>query len=290
MKYIILLLLSVGVWAAAFPTQAQTADSDRQFAYHYGVLMGHDWEALQLPQDITAASVMVEAMRDVARGTHKISREEAFKAIKNQSVPIIGDDDHYNLSYYHGIVAGAEWQSIGVPIKELTLAAFIEGVESIIRPSNPVVDREVAQLVITKRYQQWHQEKADRKTEKNNAFLAENRKRPGVKTLKNGIQYKILQKGKGPRIGRTEARIKIYQTCTLINGQVVERVQSPDAPMVVTLSGVLAGWKELLPLMRENETIQAYLPPQYGYGAQQHGKVPPNSILIYELTVVEVEE
>lgn len=286
MKYAALTIL-IGIWGCYYSLYAQTTTDD-QFAYHYGVLMGHDWEQLHLPQDITSASVMVEAMRDIAKGTYKISRADALKAIENHNVNQTGADEQYDLSYCHGVVIGSDWERLGIPIKELTLGAFIEGIEAVIRPSSPVVSREEAQQIVTQRYANWHQQQANQKIEENKAFFTENKQRQGVKTLSNGIQYEILQRGKGPKIGNTKARIQLYQTCTLVGGKEIERVQPPDGPMTVTLNGVLSGWKEILPLMRKNETIRVYLPPKYGYGAQQHGKVPPNSILIYELTVVGV--
>lgn len=289
MKYTILLLI-VGVCSGYIPIHAQETDSDVQFAYHYGVLMGHDWGNLHLSHEITAASVMVQAMRDVAEGTNKISREQAFKSIENQTVKNDGEDDQYNLSYCHGVIVGADWQMIDVPIKEVTLSAFVEGIESVMRPSSSVVEREVAQLVIIKRYQQWHQVQAEQQIAANKAFLKNNRKRKGVLALSNGIQYELLQKRRGARVGETKATLHVYYACTLTNGQYIEGVEPPTKPMIVTLDGVLPGWKVLLPLMRKGETIKAYLPSEYGYGAQQHGKVPPNSILVYELTLVDVGE
>lgn len=289
MKYTILLLI-LGIWIGYLPMHAQEGDSDVQFVYHYGVLLGHDWDNLHLSRDITTASVMVQAMRDVAKGTNKISREQAFQSIENQTVKNDGGNDQYNLSYCHGVIIGSDWQMINVPIKEVTLSAFVEGIESVIRPSSPVVEREVAQLVITKRYQQWHQAQATQQIIANKAFLRKNRKRKGVLVLSNGIQYEFLEKKRGARVGETKAALHVYYTCTLTNGQYIESVEPPTKPMIVTLDGVLPGWKVLLPLMRKGETIKAYLPSEYGYGGQQHGKVPPNSILVYELTLVDIGE
>jgi FKBP-type peptidyl-prolyl cis-trans isomerase len=56
------------------------------------------------------------------------------------------------------------------------------------------------------------------------------------------------------------------------------------------LAGVIKGWQEVIPLMKEGEKIRAYIPSDLGYGNQQRGTIPPNSILIFEIELIKLGE
>ena len=57
---------------------------------------------------------------------------------------------------------------------------------------------------------------ADYKKE-NEAFLAENKSKEGVKTTASGLQYKVITEGKG-EVPTAESRVKVNYKGTLIDG------------------------------------------------------------------------
>ena len=104
----------------------------------------------------------------------------------------------------------------------------------------------------------------------------------------SGLYYQVIQGGSGinPAICSS---IKVGFTGKLTNGTEVEK----DDYMVLNLKLMLEGWRITLPLIQANGKIKIWLPPTLAYGAQ--GKkvgttevIPPNSILIYDITLYEV--
>lgn len=104
----------------------------------------------------------------------------------------------------------------------------------------------------------------------------------------SGLYYQVIQPGTGltPAICSS---IKVGYTGKLVDGTVVER----DDNMVLNLKLMLEGWRIAVPLIRAGGKIRIWLPPALAYG--RDGKsvnntvlVPPNSILIYDITLYEV--
>ncbi len=130
---------------------------------------------------------------------------------------------------------------------------------------------------------------------KQNEFLEANKKKEDVKTLESGLQYKVLksgkENGKKPKGGQ---KVKvIYEGKALgkdsnfdsSNGQSVEF--SPEM--------VIEGWQEILPIMREGDEFEVYIPSNLGYkesGISYEGQeiIPPNALLIFKIELVEVLE
>ena len=51
------------------------------------------------------------------------------------------------------------------------------------------------------------------------------------------------------------------------------------------LSSLVRGWANAIPLIKEGGKIRLYIPPSLGYGNQDHGSIPANSILIFDVTL-----
>ncbi len=124
---------------------------------------------------------------------------------------------------------------------------------------------------------------------KANEFLAENAKKPGVKTTPSGLQYKIIKEGTGKRPTDKDT-VKVHYTGKLIDGKVFDSSVERGQPVEFPLGGVIKGWTEGLKLVKEGGNIILYIPPELGYGARGAGQaIPPNSALIFEVELLEVK-
>lgn len=65
----------------------------------------------------------------------------------------------------------------------------------------------------------------------------------------------------------------------------------PYGPFRVELgrSNVIVGWHIALSELREGEKATVLIPSFYGYGANDNGPIPRNSVLVFDLDVVSVE-
>jgi peptidylprolyl isomerase/FKBP-type peptidyl-prolyl cis-trans isomerase FklB len=120
-------------------------------------------------------------------------------------------------------------------------------------------------------------------------FMATNGKKPGVVTLPSGLQYKVV--ASGPKTGVTpkpQDMIKVHYEGTLTNGEVFDSSYQAGAPMTARLGQLVPGWVEALQLMRKGDSWMLYLPPELGYGDRAAGPIPPGSVLVFKIELLDV--
>ena len=136
---------------------------------------------------------------------------------------------------------------------------------------------------------QRQQELATKNLEAGKAFLAENAKKDGVKTLDSGLQYKIIKSGDGPS-PKAEDTVTTHYRGTLIDGREFDSSIARGQPASFPVKGVIKGWTQALMMMKVGDKWELYVPPELGYGAQQRGEViEPNSVLVFELELLEIK-
>jgi FKBP-type peptidyl-prolyl cis-trans isomerase len=118
------------------------------------------------------------------------------------------------------------------------------------------------------------------------AFLAENKKKPGVKTLASGLQYKVITEGKGKKPKPTDT-VKTNYKGTLISGKEFDK---SEEPVSFPVTGVIDGWTEALQLMPVGSKWQLFIPANLAYKEGGQGPIPPNSTLIFEIELLGIEE
>ena len=123
------------------------------------------------------------------------------------------------------------------------------------------------------------------------SWLAENAKQPGVVTLASGLQYTVLKSG--PEDGAHPtlwARCAISYEGKLVDGTVFDSSAKHKKPVsVFSPARVIDGWREALLLMKPGDKWQLFVPSKLGYGSAGAGdRIPPDSTLIFELTLVAV--
>jgi len=126
-------------------------------------------------------------------------------------------------------------------------------------------------------------------TSANAAFLAKNAKEPGVTTLPDGLQYKIVTSG--PADGekpRAQDEVKVNYEGSLLSGEVFDASAKHGGPQVFQLDGVAPGFAEAVELMKPGDEIIVWIPPQLGYGEDANGPIPGNSILKFRVQLLGV--
>lgn len=123
-------------------------------------------------------------------------------------------------------------------------------------------------------------------------FLAENKAKEGVKTTNSGLQYKVNKEGTGasPVLGDG---VMVEYTGKLIDGTEFDSTAKHGGqPFAVPLTGssVIKGWTEGLQLMKEGGEYTLYIPAHLAYGDKGQGKIPANSVLVFDMKIVKVEK
>ena len=120
-------------------------------------------------------------------------------------------------------------------------------------------------------------------------FLAENRARDGVTETASGLQYEVLEAGTGSEHPGASDRVLVHYHGTLTDSTVFDSSVQRQQPIAFSLNQVIAGWTEGLQLMVAGGKTRFYIPPALAYGNQRAGKIPPGSVLIFEVELLEIQ-
>ncbi len=117
-------------------------------------------------------------------------------------------------------------------------------------------------------------------------FLKENATKEGVKTLANGIQYKVLTEGKGA-VPADTSLVKVNYEGRLIDGTVFDSSYKRNEPAVFRANQVIKGWTEALCHMPAGSVWEVYIPQDMAYGEREQGDIKPFSVLIFKIELLE---
>jgi FKBP-type peptidyl-prolyl cis-trans isomerase FklB len=121
----------------------------------------------------------------------------------------------------------------------------------------------------------------------NDAWLAENKKKPGVVALPSGLQYKIEKEGTGAKPKATD-QVKVHYHGTLIDGSIFDSSVERGQPITLGLGNVIPGWTEALQLMPVGSKWKLFIPSELAYGDQETGKIQAGSTLIFDVELLEI--
>lgn len=205
--------------------------------------------------------------------------------LKNQKEKV-----SYSIGLNIGRNVGGDLKKQSIDIDPKILA---KGFQDALAGAKPLLtDQEIQETMATfqKEMMAKQAEIAKKNKERGEAFLAENKKKEGVKTLPSGLQYKVIKAGTGkkPKLGDT---VTTNYRGTLMDGTEFDSSYKRGQPATFPVSGVVPGWTEALQLMEEGAKWQLFIPPNLAYGERGAGGViGPNETLIFEIELISIQE
>jgi len=119
-------------------------------------------------------------------------------------------------------------------------------------------------------------------------FLAANKAKDGVKVLPDGLQYKVLTEGTGPKPTASDT-VTVNYRGTLINGKEFDSSYKRGQPIAFPVGGVIKGWTEALQLMPVGSKWQLYIPSDLAYGDRgAGGDIGPGETLIFDVELIAI--
>ena len=120
-------------------------------------------------------------------------------------------------------------------------------------------------------------------------FLAANAKKPGVKVMPSGLQYKVIKAGQG-EVHKTTDEVEVIYEGRLIDGTVFDATSKHGGAKTdkFRAGNLIKGWTEALTTMPVGSKWQLYIPYELAYGERQAGQIPPYSTLIFDLELVSI--
>lgn len=123
---------------------------------------------------------------------------------------------------------------------------------------------------------------------KQKEFLESNQNRPEVEVMANGIQYQVLTAGTGASpTGSNVVQVRI--TGELLDGmRFVDSANEPNGELEVDISQTIPGIAAVLTTMKPGGHWRVWIPSELGWGSDIHNNIPPNSLLIYDIELIEI--
>jgi FKBP-type peptidyl-prolyl cis-trans isomerase len=171
--------------------------------------------------------------------------------------------------------------------------AVVRGIEDALSGAKPLMEPQAMQATLVELKHKVVDAQRKRKAEtelqyistgKN--FMQENAGKPGVKTTASGLQYKIIEAGKGKAPKPTD-QVTVNYRGTLTNGNEFDSSYKRGEPTTFNLGGVIKGWTEGLQLIKEGGKIQLVIPPKLAY--DDRGPLAHRT-LIYDVELISVDD
>jgi FKBP-type peptidyl-prolyl cis-trans isomerase FklB len=190
------------------------------------------------------------------------------------------------ISHAFGLIFGSQMHNAGIT-NEVVPEAILRGIKDGLQGKQPT---QVEQQEIQAFVRSLSDAAAARNQAAAKDFLARNGREKGVVTTASGLQYKIIAAGdkKAPAISATDTVTVDYRG-KLIDGTEFDSSYSRGVPATFPVNGVIKGWQEALVMMKPGAKWQLFIPPELAYGTRAQQKIPPNSLLIFEVSVISAE-
>ncbi|MEO8822054.1 MAG: FKBP-type peptidyl-prolyl cis-trans isomerase [Ginsengibacter sp.] len=191
-----------------------------------------------------------------------------------------------SLSYAIGVQVAEYYKTQGV--EKINTEYLKKAFNDVFNDKPLSISEDESNMTIQQKLQEFMSKKTSGAKEAGENFLEENKKRPGVITLPDGMQYEIVTKGTGP-IPKATDTVKANYIGTLLDGKEFDNSYKRGEPLSIPVSGVIRGWTEALEMMPVGSTWKLYIPSELAYGDRGAGGViPGGATLIFTIELLDI--
>jgi FKBP-type peptidyl-prolyl cis-trans isomerase FklB len=209
-----------------------------------------------------------------------------------EAEPMTLDDRTARINYSLGYQIGGDFKRQGI---EMDADAVVKGIEDALSGAEPLMPQkamngilmELKRKVVDDERKQLSKNRREMELQylaEGKKFMQENAAKPGVKTTASGLQYKIIEAGKGKAPKPTD-QVTVNYRGNLIDGNEFDSSYKRGEPASFPLNGVIKGWTEGLQLIKEGGKIQLFIPSELAYG----GRGPlAHRTLVFDVELISV--
>ena len=195
-----------------------------------------------------------------------------------------------SFSYAAGMSVAESMKNAGA--EKINTALFAKAMNDVYSKSKTSFTTETANMTLQNKLQEFAKKRTDAQKAEGQNFLAANKKKTGVIALPNGLQYEVIKAG-DPAGMKPKAvdTVVVNYIGTLTNGTEFDNSVKRGQAATFPLNGVIRGWTEILQLMPKGSHWKVYIPSELGYGEHppQGAPIPPNAVLIFEITLEDIK-
>ncbi|SEW54705.1 FKBP-type peptidyl-prolyl cis-trans isomerase [Chitinophaga arvensicola] len=193
-----------------------------------------------------------------------------------------------SVSYGLGVSIAENLKAQG--LENINTTVLAKALQDALKNQTLLLSKDQVDMSISNYLQQLKADKAAKNREAGLKFLAENKVKPGVVTLPDGLQYQILKEGNGPKPTASD-KVKTHYHGTLIDGTVFDSSVDRGQPISFPVGGVIKGWTEALQLMPVGSKWRLFIPSELAYGDRGAGpKIGPGAALIFDVELLAIEQ
>lgn len=185
-------------------------------------------------------------------------------------------------------------KSMSAQVPNLDAKSYNKGFQDAYAKKDPSIKEEDMKTILMAYEQKIRKEMEEKQKKaaadavsKGAAYLAENAKKPNVKTTASGLQYEVIKEGTGAKPTATST-VKVHYEGKLVDGTVFDSSIKRGEPVSFPLNQVIPGWTEGVQLMSVGSKYRFVIPANIAYGEQGGGPIPPNSVLTFEVELLEI--
>jgi FKBP-type peptidyl-prolyl cis-trans isomerase FklB len=167
-----------------------------------------------------------------------------------------------------------------------------KAIDDVYKGKKPLLTQEEMGACMQKQVGEFNRETSAAEIARGVAFLDANKKKPGVVTLPDGLQYEVLKRSDNPTVKpKLEDTVVVNYTGSLIDGTEFNNSYKVGQPAVFQVSGVIKGWTEALLLMSPGDKWRVFVPTELAYylSPRDPQMIPPGAALVFEISLEEIK-
>lgn len=204
------------------------------------------------------------------------------------------DSKNAKRSYALGMDIGNSLKDLPI---QIDLDQLNQGVKDVVGEGKPKLSKKQLQAVMKDVVSDMEAAQKQKQEKQSNAnlqsgkdFLSKNKTKDGVKTLDDGLQYKVVTPGKGDSPDANDS-VTVDYTGKLIDGTVFDSSEKRGKPVTFPVNAVIPGWTEALQLMKPGGEYKLFIPPDLAYGERGAGsQIGPNETLVFDVKLISVDK
>jgi len=217
---------------------------------------------------------------------------QAQAPAQGQGQKPVGLEDR--ASYIIGLNLGQSLKSQEVPVKvDLIVQGLRDGIggaAALLTPEEIQAAMQEFQQQLMTQQQAKRTAASDKNMKEAQAFLDQNKAKPGVKTTASGLQYEVVTEGSGESPKPTD-KVTVHYRGTLPDGTEFDSSYSRNEPATFPVNGVIPGWVEALQLMKPGAKYKLVIPPALAYAERGAGQdIGPNQVLLFDVELISIDK
>jgi len=205
-------------------------------------------------------------------------------------------NDKDKTSYALGTYYGNSWKRLEIETNDVNFDEVVRAMKIALAGEKSALTEEEMGAVLKKFQTDLNTRKEEKRRiqgEKNKAegeaFLSDNKSKPGVVTLPGGLQYKVITEGSGEK-PKSEDSVTVNYRGTLIDGTEFDSSAKHGRPATFQVGRVVPGWTQALTNMPTGAKWQLFIPANLAYGERGNPSIAPNATLLFDVELLSIQQ